>query len=248
VKLLVILPVLKDEDNEERNRKELANLVGPGLSFELRSLRNGPASIESEFDDRMASPWVLKEVMKAQQSGFDAIFVSCMGDVATNAARELTSIPIIAPLQTCLAVASTLGDRIGIVTVLQNLVPILTRKAREYGFDRSLVGVRSINVPVLDIETKRRKVVESIVSDSKKLVDEDHADSVILGCTGLLGVAREVQDRIDVPVLDPVPVSVRFAQFLVATRLTRSERAFPPPPAKPRRLPGMPLFVGKPQR
>jgi allantoin racemase len=245
VKLLVILPVLKDEANEERNRRELSHLKGPNLSFEVRSLPNGPASVESEFDDRMASPWVLNEVMKARTEDFDAIFVSCMGDVATNAARELTSIPVIAPLQTCLAVASTLGDRFGVVTVLKNLVPVLHRKAREYGYDQSLSGIRSIDIPVLELENNRRQVVEALISESKKLVDEDHADSVILGCTGLLGVAQAVQDQVKVPVLDPVPVSVRYAEMLVATGLSRSGKAFPTPPTKLRNLPGMEGIVRK---
>lgn len=239
MKLLVILPVLKDEANEERNRKELSLLAAPHLSFVVRSLPSGPASIESEFDDRMASPWVLEEVMKVRRDEFDAIFISCMGDVAINAARELTPIPVIAPFQTCLAVASTVGDRTGVVTVLRNLIPILNRKAREYGFEGNLAGVRSIDIPVLEIESRRRQVVDAIIAESKKLVEEDHTDSVILGCTGLLGVAREAQGRIGVPVLDPVSISVRFAELLVATGLTRSGTAFPPPPAKPTKLPGV---------
>ena len=237
MRLLVILPVLKDDANEERNRKELSLLGESNLSFEVRSLPNGPASVESEFDDRMASPWVLEEVMKAREGDFDAIFVSCMGDVATNAARELTNIPVIAPLQTCLAVASTLGDRTGVVTVMKNLVPILYRKAREYGLDKNLAGIRSIEIPVLELESNRRRVIEALASESRELVGKDHADSIILGCTGLLGVAEEVQDRLDVPVLDPVPVSVRFAEMLVATKLTGSKTAFPPPPKKLRSLP-----------
>ncbi len=239
MRLLVILPVLKDDANEERNRKELSLLEGHDLKFEVRSLPSGPASIESEFDDRMASPWVLEEVMRARQGDFDAIFVSCMGDVAINAARELSEVPVIAPLQTCLAVASTLGDTTGVVTVLKNLVPILNRRAREYGFDKNLAGVRSIEIPVLELEGNRRRVVESLVSESRALVDERHADSIILGCTGLLGVAKEVQERLGVPVLDPVPVSVRFAEMLVATRLSGSKSAFPAPPKKLRKLPGL---------
>ena len=239
MRLLVILPVLKDDANEERNRKELSLLKGPNLTFEVRSLPHGPASIESEFDDRMASPWILDEVVKARQEDFDAIFVSCMGDVAINAARELTKTPVVAPLQTCLAVASTLGDRTGVVTVVKNLVPVLYRKAREYGFDKNLAGLRSIEIPVLKLEKDRRRVVQALISESSELVEKNHTDSIILGCTGLLGVAKEVQDRIDVPVLDPVPVSVRFAEMLVATKLTQSRTAFHPPPRKLRSLPGI---------
>ena len=79
-------------------------------------------------------------MVKAEREGFEAVLVSCMDDVATNAARELVRRPVIAPYQTCLAVASTLGNRFGVVTILENLIPNLYRKAREYGFVQSLAG------------------------------------------------------------------------------------------------------------
>lgn len=243
-KILVLLPILKNAALEQATRQELSRLDGPGLNLEVRSLEHGPASIESEFDDRLASPWVLEEVVKAEREGFNAVYVSCMGDIAINAARELVRIPVIGPYQACLAVAACLGDRTGVVTILKNVIPLFIRKAREYGFSELLAGVRSIEVPVLELEERRKEVVEALVEESKALVEKDGADSIILGCTGLVGLAQAVQERLGVPVLDPTPVSVKLAELLLAAGVSHSPKAYMRPPEKLRRIPALSSLAG----
>ncbi|HYB76467.1 MAG TPA: aspartate/glutamate racemase family protein, partial [Nitrososphaerales archaeon] len=98
-------------------------------------------------------------------------------------------------------------------------------------------GIRSIEIPVLDLESRKEEVAEALASESQKLVDDYNADSIILGCTGLVGMAREVQRRVGVPVLDPTPIAVKYADLLVTTGTTHSPRAFPKPPTKLRKFP-----------
>ena len=245
MRILVLLPLLKDEAIESETKREIARIASPLVEYSVKSLTAGPASIESEFDDRVASPYVLEEIVKAERDGFDAVFVSCMGDVATNAARELVSIPVIAPYQTSMAVASTLGDKFGVVTIMENIVPNFLRKAREYGLAENLAGVRSIDVPVLELDRRREQVLEALVQESRKLVDEQGADSIILGCTGLVGMAHLLQEKIGVPVLDPTPVALKFAELLVTSRISHSKKAYQKPPAKLRKLADLPNLAGK---
>ncbi len=245
MRFLVLLPLLKHEPIERNTIRELSHLEKPDLHFDVRSIENGPASIESEFDDRLASPWVLDEVKRAETEGYDAVFVSCMGDVGINAARELVNIPVIGPFQACAAIAMTLGDRFSVVTILDNLKNIFLRKAREYGVGENLASVRSIDVPVLELDNRRPQVVSAIASESKKAVKEDGADSIILGCTGFVGLAREVQDKVGVPVLDPTPISVKLAELLVSSNLSHSRVAYHTPPKKLRKLPEMPHIGSK---
>lgn len=245
MRILALLPILADDALESETRRELSRIANPNVEYTVRSLEAGPASIESEFDDRVASPYVLDQVVRAEREGFDAVFVSCMGDVATNAARELVRIPVVAPYQTCMAVASTLGDKFGVVTIMESIVPVFLRKAREYGLSENLAGVSSINVPVLELNRKRTQVLEALVRESGRLIDEHHADSIILGCTGLVGMASTLQERVGVPVLDPTPVSVKFAELLVAARISHSRKAFHRPPSKLRKLADLPNLAGK---
>lgn len=237
MKLLILLPVLRNEAIEEGTRKEVSLLASPNLKYEVRSLPMGPASIESEFDEQIATPWALEEIVKAEREGFEAVFVSCMLDVAVRAARELVRIPVVGPSQTCMAVASTLGDKFGVVTVVKRAVPFFIKKAREHGMAENLAGVRSIEIPVLDLDLRKEEVAGALAAESQKLIDDYNADTIILGCTGLVGMAREVQRRVGVPVLDPTPIAVKYAELLVATGTTHSLRAFPRPPPKLRKLP-----------
>lgn len=237
MKLLILLPVLRNKAIEDGTKKEISLLNQPNLKYEVRSLPMGPASIESEFDDQVATPWALEEIMRAEREGFEAVFVSCMRDVAVSAAREVVRIPVVGPSQTCMAVASTLGDKFGVVTVVKNTVPFFIRKAREHGMTENLAGVRSIEIPVLDLDSRKEEVAEALAAESRKLVDDYGADTIIFGCTGLVGMAREVNRRVGVPVLDPTPVAVKYAELLVDTGTTHSLHAFPRPPPKLRKLP-----------
>src|SRR2546426_7921461 len=103
MRILALLPILADDALESETRRELSRIANPNVEYTVRSLEAGPASIESEFDDRGASPHLLDQGVRAERERVDAVFLSCMGGVATNTARELGRIPVGAPSQTCLA-------------------------------------------------------------------------------------------------------------------------------------------------
>ncbi|MCP4321048.1 MAG: hydrogenase expression protein HupH, partial [Alteromonadales bacterium] len=42
----------------------------------------------------------IKQAIKAERAGADAIIIDCMGDPGLNACREAVSIPVIGPCQT----------------------------------------------------------------------------------------------------------------------------------------------------
>lgn len=237
VKVLVVIPILKNPVFEEITKKEIEQMGDEGLDFSIVSLENGPASIECEFDDRIASPWVLEKVKEAEEKAFDAVFLDCMGDIALNAAREIARIPVIGPCQASMAFASMLGDRFSVVTVLKSVTPIFWRKAREYGLVQNLASVRSVEVPVLELDTKRDLTKKKLVEESRLAVEQDGADVIILGCTGMVGMARDVQEDVGVPVIDPVPVSMKLAKIMAELRMVQSSKAYPSPPRKLRKFP-----------
>jgi len=244
MRILVLLPILRDDAIERETKKELARIASSTTQYEVRSLPSGPASIESEYDEWVTSPYILNEIVRAEKEGFDAVFVSCILDVATNAAREMVKIPVIAAYRTCAAVALTLGDKFGVVTIVDSVVPILFRKTREYGLVENLAGIRSIEVPVLELDAHREKVLESMVRESRILIDENKADSIILGCTGLVGMAQLLQEKIKVPVLDPTPICTKFVELLLTAGVSQSSHAYYKPPEKFRRLSNVPYLTG----
>jgi allantoin racemase len=146
-----------------------------------------------------------------------------MGDPALDAARELVSIPVIGPAQASMSLASMLGERFSVVTVLRNVVPLFWRLARKYGLESRLSSVRYIEIPVLEIEKEKIDVETKLINESKKAIEEDGADVIILGCTGFIGLARKIQETLHVPVIDPAPAALKFAESLIDLKLTTSK-------------------------
>ncbi|MEM2337663.1 MAG: aspartate/glutamate racemase family protein [Candidatus Bathyarchaeia archaeon] len=236
MKIQVIIPILKNEVFEKTTYKELSLAKRKDVELSVVSIEKGPASIESAYDEELAAPWILEKVMEAEKSGFDAVIIDCMGDPALNAAREIVKIPLIGPCQASMAIASTLCEKFSVVTVLKRLLPLFWRKVKEYGFDAKVASVRSVEVPVLELEEKRSEVKAKLLAESKKAVNEDGAGAIILGCTGMVGMAAELQEAIGIPVIDPAVASIKLAECLVDMKIAHSKLEYPEPPAKKRIL------------
>ena len=238
MRILVLITTLKNDSLERHMLKELEEMNHEiGVDYTVASLPWGPSSVESEFDERMASPFVLARVVQAEKEGYDAVFISCTDDVALSAAREVTKIPIVAPLEVCMHVASTLGRRFSILSVVENEASVFYRRAREYGLEGRLASVRSIDVPVLELDSRRMEVTNALLAQGKLAKEKDGADTLILGCTGMTGIAAKLQGKLQMPVIDPVSVSLGYVQLLVTTGLSHSKLAYPFPPKKRRRMP-----------
>lgn len=236
MRICVILPVLRNRVFEEITYRELSAAKRGDTEITVVSLDKGPASIESAYDEEVAAPWILEKVKEAEAKGFDAIIINCMGDPALDAAREIVEIPVIGPCQTSLAIASTLGEKFSIIAVLKNAVPAFERLVRKYGFEDRLASIRFIEVPVLELEKRKEEVKNGLLLESRKAIEEDRADVVILGCTGLVGMARELKGALNIPVIDPAQASLKFAEILVDMKISHSKLVYPYPPRKERML------------
>lgn len=236
MKIYVLLPILRSEVFEEITRRELEVAKREDTEISIASLDKGPSSIESSYDEEIAAPWILEKVKEAEEKGFNAVIIDCMGDPAIHAAREIVDIPVIGPCQASLTIASTICDKFSVITVLDRLLPLFRRKIREYGFEGKLSSVRSVEVPVLELEKRREEVKARLLSESRKALEEDGAEAIILGCTGMVGMAKELQENLKVPVIDPAVASIKMAEILVDMGISQSKRGYPKPPEKLRIL------------
>lgn len=57
----------------------------------------------------------------------------------------------------------SLGDRVGVVTILPNVVPMLRSLTRRYGLDGRLGSIRVVDMPVLGL-TDREELVDRLAA------------------------------------------------------------------------------------
>lgn len=213
-----------------RREDFLATHASAGCEVAVRETSSGPASVESSVEEHLAVPGLLKAAPELEAEGFDAIIIGCFGDPGLAPARELVDIPVIGPGQASGHVAAQLGERFGILTVVGEVVPAIRRQMRGHGLESFLADVRAVDVPVLELRARAVEVLAALEEEARRAADAG-ADALILGCMtmGFLDAARDLQERIGIPVVNPVLAALRSAESTVSLGLAHSRRAYPVP-------------------
>jgi allantoin racemase len=208
----------------------LQAFVSPGTTVEARRPEGGPASIESMWEEYLTVPGQMELAVELEREGFAAIVPGCFGDPGIDGMRELVGIPVVGPGASSMLLAANLGHRFGIVTVLESIIRPLENLALLTGVAAKLASVREIGVPVLELNGDRDATFARLVETSRRSVEEDRADVLVLGCGTLSFRATELQAVLGVPVINPLQVALRTAETLVACGLSHSKRSHPTPP------------------
>ncbi len=221
-----------------RTLAEVQPLERADLTISHSLLDQGPASIESEFDEALSVPDTLRKAIDAERNGANAIIIDCMGDPGLQSCREVVTIPVLGPCQTALHTAGLLGHSFAFVTVLERLRPMIAKLVASYGLTANYASFRAVDIPVLEIGHSLAKLNDALAREAIAAVKEDHADVVVLGCTGFLGCASAIRQALlaaglDVPVVDPIPLAVHVADALVKSGLSHSKHVYPAPRRKP---------------
>jgi allantoin racemase len=216
---------------------DFEGVARPDTEVSHSDLDTGPASIESEFDEAIALPDTIAKILQAERDGADAVVIDCMGDPGMGAGREVTSIPVLGPAHTSMHVAALLAHSFSIVTVLDSVIPLLDDLATKYGLSDKLASVRSVNIPVLELDDHER-MMDALEEQSIKAIEEDGAHAIVFGCTGMRGCAEALNERLaargyeGIPVIDPVVTAFKIAEALVDLGLAPSTRTYGRPREK----------------
>ncbi|MHB0885802.1 MAG: aspartate/glutamate racemase family protein [Bacillota bacterium] len=196
-------------------------------------ITHGPESIEGEYDEVLAAPEIVDRAVAAEREGYDAFIIYCSSDPALAAAREMVSIPVIGPGEASILTAMALGQRLSIVTVLEETVPGNQRYYHRLGFPEwRLASVRSLGIPVSRLRDNLAPTSAALLATGRRCRDEDGAHVIVLACLGMAGLGARLQKELGLPVVDPAFTSVAWAEALVATGLAHSRVAYPKPPDK----------------
>jgi allantoin racemase len=239
MKIRIIVPIIYDVFNEDIV-KETSTCKAPDTQIDIVTLSKGPASIESYYDEVLCSYHLLEQLKQAEKDGIDGIFIDCFGDPGVDAAREIVSIPVVGGFQPAAVTASLIASTWSVVTVLKEVHPMIRYNARKLGVENNIASIRDISIPVLELQDKR-KLKERLLLQCEKAVREDGAEAVVLGCTGMLDLSRDLaqtlrRKEIPVPVVDPTTAAIGCLEMLIRGGLTQSPLTYPTPPEKERKF------------
>lgn len=228
----VIVPIVSDRFNQEVER-EFRAYASPGTDVSVSSLDEGPQSIESECEEALVVPDFLRKAKEAEEAGCDAIICDCFGDPGVHAARELVKTPVVGAGESSMLLAAALGQRFSVVTVLRSVFTLIGNLANRAGVGGKLASIRSVDIPVLELHDKER-MSAALLDRMVQAIEKDNAHVLILGCTGMMGVAARLQSQLgvhgfEIPVIDPVGAAVKQAEAMVALGVHQSRLTYHSP-------------------
>lgn len=234
VKIRVVIPNTSPEFLESHR----AELTDEFPDIEVVSLSAGPESLEDFLDEVASGPDTVRLVKEAEEKGFDAVAISCFCNPAIDACRSVVSIPVVGAGIASLLIASSLGERIAVVTVLEGTIPSIEHFVKVLGLT-NVVSLRASSIGVLEIEKDREKTLSALLRESLAAIEEDKADVIALGCTGMAGIDKALMEEFkkrgyDIPVIDPARAAIRWAEMLVKLGLSSSKVRYRLSPPKKR--------------
>ncbi|MBE9100770.1 aspartate/glutamate racemase family protein [Vacuolonema iberomarrocanum] len=174
----------------------------------------GPESLESFYDEYLAIPGILEQIIFDKNS--DAFVIACWGDPGIEAAREITTKPVVGIAEASLYVANMLAAKWSVVTTLHRVRDMVEKTVQKTGLMDRCASVRTTRLSVLDTESDRLNTLKELTSISQLAIYEDGAEAICLGCAGMSGLAKALEDSLGVPVIDSVAAAVKMAESLVS--------------------------------
>ena len=189
------------------------------------NIPHGPDSMESAYDEAIAAPYILQQVVSAESEGCDAVVIDCAADPALRAAREISELPVVSAGEASYHAAMMVAGKFSVITVLPTTANEISDHLKMYGFSSRVASVRSANVPVLALEDEQ-EAEEHLYAAARKAIDEDGAQAIVLGCTGMMAMRDSLEKRLGVPVIEPYSAAIQFAASLVRMKLRQSRLSY----------------------
>jgi allantoin racemase len=191
----------------------------------------GPESLESWRDYYLASVATLP-LLRAY-SEVDGIVIACFGDPGLFMYKEVTTVPVVGIAEASLSLALLLGGKFGILAGRDKAVYLMESMIMTYGLESRSAGVHALDMPVLSFEKDPELTLTRLEEGGKEL-QRRGAEVLLLGCAGLTGYTRALEDRLKVTVVDPVEAGCRLLRTIVEMGLKTSRSGLFAHPASQR--------------
>lgn len=239
-RVLVIVPFPMSEENLALRRAQLAAVdLGPGIEFEYRSAKAAPRNYVSASDMALAEIGMLEAGLRAEEEGFDAVCIDTVSDSGVAALRSEMSIPVIGPGRASFLMALMLGKRFSVISLWAHWSHLYAKTLTELGLQHACASVRALDLQPDSLGLlggKEDAVFPALEALAQRCIEEDGADTIVLGSTTMHQAHGYLTDRLPVPVINPGPLTYKLAEAMLGLGLSHSRAAHPVSPAPKRDL------------
>lgn len=191
----------------------------PGTEIEIVTL---PAegrpidSLEYFSIEALSYPDIVRISHDSARSGFDAVIIGCFYDPALIEAREVCQNAIImGPCLASLQTVAHLANKASILVGRRKWLGRIQSRVREYGYEHLVSSFRWSDRHVPELSNDAEASYQAYLALAKRAVDEDGAESIILGCTMNFDIQKRIQDKFGLPVVEPIAAALQQSEAAV---------------------------------
>jgi len=179
-----------------------------GVDISCSTLTDGPFGIETDEDIKVVVPLIVSEINNNQDR--DAFVIACYSDPGLNESRTVSKKPVFGIHESAVSLSATYERRFGVLALGRESIQRHIAYVRQLGYQAFHAGERPLDISV-DEAANGPDVLRKIIDTGRQLIDEDGAETLILGCAGLAAHRKAAQQELGVPVIDPVQAAVTMA-------------------------------------
>ena len=199
-------------------------IASGGTEIVAATSRSGAISIEGHLSEAMSIVGLVDEINEGPPEKTDAYIIACFGDPGLLAAREIATAPRARHRRSGHACGGFVATGFSVVTTLDRTRVIAEQLVRNYGMEHHCQRVRATEIPVLELENPKSNARAIILAECQRAIMEDKSGAIVLGCAGMADLARYLEGKPGVPVIDGVAAAVKFAEALVGLGLRTTKR------------------------
>jgi Asp/Glu/hydantoin racemase len=180
-----------------------------GPAIDCVTLKEGPPGIETQQHvDGVVAP--LLALVRKKEAEYAAFVIACYSDPGLHSVREATRKPVLGISECGILTALTLGQRFGVIAILQQSIPRHLRYVAALGVTERLAAELPVGLQVVELSDEK-KTFGRMVTVGKALREQHGADVVVMGCAGMARYRKPLQDAIGIPVVEPTQAAVTMA-------------------------------------
>lgn len=215
MKILIINPN-SDLEMTKAIQETASNFIKKEFEVICKPTSGAPKFIETYEDELKAAPGMMQLVR--ENKDYDAFIVACHDDPNLDAIKEITKKPVVGIGEASMKIASMLGHRFSVVSTSKHSIPLKEELVRKYHLQDVLASVRAPGEEMREYSEK-----EKYLQVAKLAIQENMAEVIVLGCAGMTGLDKYLEEKLGVPVLDGVICALIIAVGLVKYGISTSK-------------------------
>jgi allantoin racemase len=216
MKILIINPNSSPEMTGKIKETALA-FAASAFEVDCSPTAGAPDYIETYEDQLKAVPG-MNRLIRENEKTYDAFIIACHCDPNLDAMKEITTKLVVGIGEASMKIASMLGHSFSVITDTIHSIPNKEALARKYHLQDVLASARAPK-----FGSEGLSFEETIFQAAESAVKEDHAEVLVLGCAGMTGLDKRLQEKLGVPILDGVVCALMIASGLVKYGVSTSK-------------------------